>query len=134
MKDLKRQSYWALPPLLIVLLAVQMGAEEKQPPTVKLTIDYGDGCQKCFTSLPHKSAMTVLDALRLAEKHPRGIEFRFRGKGSTALLTRIDDLENQGGQRRNWIFRVNNKLGDRSFAAVQLKAGDTVLWKFEKYR
>ena len=78
--------------------------------------------------------MTVQDALGVAAKHRRGIQFRQRGKGSTALLTQIDDLKNGGGGKRNWIYHVNGKRADRSFAIFQLKAGDTILWRFEKYQ
>ena len=59
--------------------------------------------------------------------------FKFKGKRATALLTKIDDIENEG-QGRNWLYRVNRKLADRSFGVFKLKAGDTVLWKFDKYR
>ena len=61
------------------------------------------------------------------------ITFRYRGSGSTAFLYRIDDLENEG-RGRNWIFRVNGKLGQRSFALHELRPSDRVLWKFDTYR
>jgi hypothetical protein len=111
-----------------------LAAEEKPSAIVKLTVDYGDGCEKSFTRLAWTSSMTVLDAMRLAAKHPRGIEFRQRGKGATAILTQIDDLKNEGARQRNWIYRVNGKLGDRSFGVFQLQPEDTVLWRFETYR
>jgi len=49
------------------------------------------------------------------------------------MLTRIDDLANEGSGR-NWIYRVNGKLADRGIGAFNLKLGDTVLWRFEKYQ
>lgn len=99
---------------------------------VRVVIDYGDGVQKHFTRLTWKPGMTVLDALKAAAKHPRGIKIDYRGDGSTAFLTRIDDLENEGGGR-NWLYRVNNKLADCGFGAFALKSGDAVLWKFAQY-
>ena len=78
--------------------------------------------------------MSVADALKFAAEHPRGISYKVRGRGATALLLQIDDLENQGGSGLNWIFRVNGKLGDRSFAVTPLQPGDRVLWKFDEYR
>jgi hypothetical protein len=100
---------------------------------VRLAIDYGDGVEKHFTSLAWREGMTVLDAMKAAQEHPRGIEFQFRGSGATAFLTQIDDVKNEGAGR-NWIYRVNGDLAERGFAVQKLAAGDTVLWKFEKSR
>ena len=96
-------------------------------------IDYGDGSEKHFTAIAWKEGMTVFDAMQAADQHPRGIDLAYRGKGATALLERIDDLENEGAGR-NWIFRVNGKLADRGMGVYELKSRDAILWKFEKYR
>ena len=101
--------------------------------TIKLAIDYGDGVQKQFATLPWTKDMTVLAALEAAAKHPRGIKFTHQGKGETLLVTAIDDLKNEG-KGRNWLYEVNGKLGDRSCAVMPLKAGDSVLWRFGKYQ
>ncbi len=61
------------------------------------------------------------------------MKFQERGSGATAFLTQLDDLKNEGSGR-NWIYRVNGQIADRSFAVYRLEAGDTVLWKFEKSR
>ena len=105
------------------------------PPSkpVVLIVDYGDRSQKHFNQIPWQRGMTVLGALQFARQHPRGIRYQYQGKAATALLIKIDDLPNRGQRSRNWIFRVNNKLGDRSFAVFELKPGDTVLWKFQAY-
>jgi hypothetical protein len=104
-----------------------------QTKKVAVVIDYGDGVEKHFTAIEWKEGLTVLDAMRAAQSHKRGIRFEQRGSGDTALLTKIDDLANEG-RGRNWIYRVNGKLGDTSFGARKLEAGDSVLWKFEEYR
>ena len=100
---------------------------------VVLIIDYGDHFQKHFTAITWVRDMTILEVLQAAVKHPRGIQFNHRGKGKTAFLTSIDKLKNQGGDR-NWVYRVNGKLGDRSFAAFTVQPTDTILWTFGKYR
>ena len=100
---------------------------------VKMIIDYGDGVQKHFTALSWKKGMTCLDALNQAKKHPRGIRFSYRGKGARGFLTTIDGLKNEG-QGKNWIYRVNGKLGDRSFAIQTLNQGDVTLWNFGQYK
>ena len=79
--------------------------------------------------------MTVLDVLAEAKKHKRGrLDFKQRGTAVTALMTQIDDVANQGGGRRNWIYYVNSKKADRSFAIRDVKPGDEVLWRFETYQ
>ena len=105
----------------------------KSTKIVAVVIDYGDGVQKHFTAIEWKTGITVLDAMRTAKAHPRGIRFEYQGDGATALLTTIDDLKNEG-KGRNWIYRVNGKLADTSFGVRELAAGDSVLWKFEAYR
>jgi hypothetical protein len=97
-----------------------------------LVIDYSDGVQKHFTHIAWKMGLTVQDALRLAQEHPRGIRCEFKGEGGTTLLTRIDDVVNQG-RGNNWLYRVNGKMGEVSCGIRKLDAGDTVLWKFEEY-
>ena len=110
-------------------------AEDPEPAQkpMRLVIDYGDGVEKHFNSIAWKDGSTVLDVLVAAQKHPRGIKFVHRGKGETAFLTRIDDRENEG-RGRNWVYRVNGELADRSFAVRAVKPGDTILWKFGEYR
>jgi hypothetical protein len=100
---------------------------------VRLVIDYGDGVEKHFTAIAWKHEMTVLDAMIAARKHPRGIKFVHRGSGKTAFLTKIDDLENEG-RGSNWIYRVNGKLANQSFAVFPVKPADTILWEFGEYR
>lgn len=106
---------------------------EPEKKAVTLIVDYGDGVEKRFTALTAAKDATVLDLLNAAQKHPRGIRFEYKGKGETGLLTQIDDVKNEGAGR-NWIYRVNDKLGDRSFAVFPVQAGDVVLWKFIEYK
>jgi hypothetical protein len=99
---------------------------------IKLVVDYGDGVEKHFTKLAYKTDMTVLDAMRAAEKHAHGIKAEVRSSGETAFLTKIDDVANEGSGK-NWVYRVNDRLGDRSIGIYKLKPGDTVLWRFQEY-
>jgi len=102
--------------------------------TVTLTIDYGDGFQKRFVNIRWRKGMTVLDAMQSAKRHKRAqFDFTYRGRGATALLSKIDDVGNEGGGKRNWIYSVNKQKGDRSFGICKLHSGDAVLWRFETY-
>ena len=121
---------------LVVAVSTTTFADEPPPPAkvVSLVIDYGDGVELRFPSVPWKDDMNVGDVMTFASQHARGIKFKSRGSGATALLYRIDDLENEGGSGLNWIFRVNGELGDRSYAITPIAANDRILWKFDEYR
>jgi hypothetical protein len=121
--------------LLSATSAPARGQQATAPPAavVSVVIDYGDGVKKTFTALPWKKGMTVLDALRAASAHPRGIQFKHRGKKETAFVTEVDGLENEGAGN-NWLFFVNKKMGKRSCGVIELLRGDAVLWKFGKYK
>jgi hypothetical protein len=116
--------------MALVLLALASAGHAAEH--VKVVIDYGDGTEKHFTQLSWKEGLTALAATQMAEKHARGIKLKLRGSGETAFVTQIDDVINEGAER-NWVFRVNGKLGDRSSGIYKLNAGDTVLWRFQKY-
>ena len=126
--------------MLLVLAVTSYGQSEEGVKTqgrrtsIVLTIDYGDGVQKRFPSIPGKKSFTVLDAMSWADKHPRGIDFVKRGRGERTLVTQIDDLKSRDGSEKSWIYRVNGKLGDRSCAVFPVRAGDTILWRFERYQ
>ena len=125
-----------LPIVYASISSTPAGAEEKEAPVdhVKLIIDYGDGTERHFKRLDWREKMTVFDAMRQAAAHPRGISFKHQGQRDTLFVTQIDDLKNEGGSERNWIYRVNEELGDRSIGIQPLKAGDTILWSFETYQ
>jgi hypothetical protein len=116
-----------------LVLSAASSAAAQEPELVRLVVNYADGVEKHFTALPWREGMTVFDAMQAAQEHPRGIKIQFRGSGATAFLTQIDDVKNEGSGR-NWIYRVNGELAERSFAVQKLAAGDAVLWKFEKSR
>ena len=104
--------------------------------TVKLVIDYNDGIQKVFAKIPWKSGMTVQDAMAAAQASGHGIKYESKGSGETAFLIRIDDVQSLGarGDKKNWVYSVNEKLADRGFGVYKLSAGDAVVWKFEPPR
>jgi hypothetical protein len=70
--------------------------------------------------------------MKAATARPHGISFSYTGSEAAAILTRIDDVQNEGGGagRKNWQYSVNNANGDRSFATFELQAQDVVIWRF----
>src|SRR4051812_27613233 len=101
-----RRDWLAAFVLAAACLCSQSVADEPSR-TAGLTIDYGDGVQKTFTSLPWKEKMTVFDLLKAAEKSPRGIKVAHTGSGETFFITAIDDLSNEGAGGNNWRYTVN---------------------------
>ena len=114
--------------LLVSPLTSLPAADPEQKP-VQLIVDYGDGVRKQFTKLEWKEGMTVLAALQQAAKHPRGIKPATQGSGEFTLLISIDELKNEGNGK-NWLYRVNGKLADKSCGIQKLSAGDVVTWQF----
>jgi hypothetical protein len=99
---------------------------------VRLTIDYGDGVQKTFTSLKWKEKMTVFDALKAAKNHPRGIKVSHIGSGAGVFITAIDGVTNEGAGGRNWRYTVNDTPAQVGAGGMELKAGDVIVWRFGK--
>jgi len=56
----------------------------------------------------------------------------FNGRGETTFITTIDDAMNEGANGRNWRYTVNNQPAQQSAGVMELKAGDAVIWRFEK--
>jgi hypothetical protein len=99
--------------------------------SVRLIVDYGDGAAKTVANLAWAKGNTVLDAMKAATARPHGISFSYTGSGDSVVLTRIDDVQNQGGGagKKNWQYWVNGTYGDRSFAVFELQAQDTIVWR-----
>jgi hypothetical protein len=123
--------------LAAVLLMLAAGpaivsATAAEENTVRLTVDYGDGVAKTISDQAWSKGNTVLDAMKAATSRPHGISFSYTGSGASAVLTKIEDVQNQGGGagKKNWQYWVNGAYGDRSFAAFELQAQDQVLWRF----
>ena len=70
--------------------------------------------------------------MKAATSRPHGISFSYTGSGASAVLTKLEDVQNQGGGagKKNWQYWVNSAYGDRSFAAFELQAQDQVLWRY----
>jgi hypothetical protein len=120
--------------LAVVLLLASSAGQfvVAQSATVRLVIDYGDGVIKTITDVAWTKGNTVFDVMTAARRHTHGIEFKNTGSGSSAFLTQIDDVPNQGGGagKKNWQFWVNTTYGDKSFGVYEVQALDVVFWRF----
>jgi Domain of unknown function (DUF4430) len=110
--------------------AAREAAEGANRKTVSLAIDYGDGRREVYPSLDWHEGMMVAELFGRAS----GIAVTLKGAGQGAFLTAIDGVANEGAEGKNWMYEVNEKSGDRSFAVYELRPGDRVLWTFGKQR
>src|SRR5215472_9650244 len=93
--------------LATIFLFAGIDRGQAQSATVRLVVDYGDGVIKTITGLPWAKGSTVLDVMNAAKSRPHGISFTYTGSGASAFLTRIDDVANEGGAKKNWQLWVN---------------------------
>ena len=117
--------------LAAMLLAIPAAGERAhaQSATVRLVVDYGDGVIKTITGLPWAKGSTVLDVMNAAKDRPHGISFSYTGSGASAFLTRIDDIANEGGAKKNWQLWVNTSYADRGFGVYEVQPLDVVFWR-----
>ena len=99
--------------------------------TVSLEIHFGNGARRSFDALPWRQGMTVADLMRLARDFRPSIRYEQRGKDAEAFLESLEGVEGGGDGQRNWLYRVNGELGDKSFGVFELNPGDEVTWSFE---
>jgi hypothetical protein len=126
----RRVALWAA--VLLVVATAWATRPVAAGDTIRLIVDYGDGASKTVANLPWAKGNTILDAMKAATTRPHGISFSYTGSGDSAVLTKIDDVQNEGGGagRKNWQYWVNGTYGDRSFAVFELQAQDTIVWRF----
>jgi hypothetical protein len=48
------------------------------------------------------------------------------------FITAIDDAANEGDGGRNWRYTVNDQPARTSAGVAEVKAGDTILWRFRQ--
>jgi len=100
--------------------------------SVRVTIDFGDGFQRVYSSLACPEGKTVFAVMEDMKVHPHPTTFTYSGSGETAFLTEVEGVKNEGTgpDKKNWLCWVNGKFGDESFGVHPLMPGDEVLWKF----
>lgn len=102
--------------------------------SVTLVIAYGDDVEKRYGMLPWTEGMTALDAMKLAQAKPAplGLVMELVGEGDRAFVKSLEGMPNEGGKpgNRNWVYRINDRKGDRSCGVAPLAHGDTLLWQF----
>jgi hypothetical protein len=98
--------------------------------TASLSIDFGNGVRKQFASLAYRHGMTAGDLMREAHKFRPGLRFTQRGSGAMGFVESLENVANEGGGGRNWLYSVNGQPATKSFDAQTLEPGAAVLWEF----
>jgi len=100
--------------------------------TVQLEVDFQSDRENIVVRIPCSEDSTVLTILARAQ-NIGDLEFTSIGEGETAFVTSIGGVENQAAAGDNWVYRVNDELGDKSCGVFSVKPGDEVLWVFGEY-
>jgi hypothetical protein len=78
--------------------------------TVALTIDYSNGAQKHFSSIPWKKGLTILGAIQASEGISPGATIRFGSDRSGHVLGLvIDEMPDGDTGASEWVVWVNTK-------------------------
>ncbi len=97
--------------------------------TVTLEVDFGSDKRSKSIDVVCSPESTVLLSLERAQNMKK-LKVDFRGTGETAFVTSIGGMKNEGAEGKNWIFRVNDKLGDKSAGVYPVKPGDKISWSY----
>jgi hypothetical protein len=100
---------------------------------VSLTIDFGNGARREFAALPYAQGMTLGDLMDQARTFRPPVVFTQQGEGESAFLTSLEGVANEtGANGRYWLYSVDGRHGEVSFAVQSLAAGVAVLWEFRR--
>jgi hypothetical protein len=101
--------------------------------TVTLTIDFGNGARREFDDLPWAPGLTLGKLMEEAREFRPAINFAQQGTGKMAFLSSLEGVANESGaDGRYWLYSVDGRHGDVSFAVQPLEAGAAVLWEFRR--
>ena len=84
--------------------------------------------QKDFIKQEIISGKTALDLTK--EK----ASVKIKGEGVNAYVTEINRQETLNSKKEYWAFYVNGKMAEVGAGSYQLKDGDKIEWKIEKYQ
>ncbi len=78
--------------------------------TVSLCIDYNNGVQKHFSSIPWKEDLTILDAVAASTNIPPGMAVGFGSDRSGHVLGLvIDGMPSEATPTLDWVVSINAK-------------------------
>lgn len=147
--SMKRAKFWLALTIVIFMIVSLFGsgwwsAKKPAPPRpaggpptltpeaggMKIILDFGNGAASQTYTLQEPGATTALGALRqLASENNFPVQVKESDFG--VLVEAIAGVENS--QEQFWMYYVNGQLAQTAADQYQLKAGDLVEWKYEKF-
>ena len=101
--------------------------------TVHVEILFGSDRSSIQNEVDCMNDTTVFSALQAAaEKGGYGFESTGVLKGDK-FITSIGGVDNLAADGKNWIYQVNDVLGDKSSGVYAVQPEDRVVWSFGKY-
>lgn len=97
---------------------------------VKLKINIPDG-EPLELNLSYSKKSSLFDVMKMAQEDEK-LSFEFRGEGETVFVTSIQGIPNGGSSGPNWIYRINEKMGDCSAGVKTIEDGDSIEWSLGK--
>lgn len=122
--------------LVLVILAIFAGyffyqnkllTTKKSVVQQTFTIYFKTAGQTNFTKQEIISGKTALDLTK--EK----ANIKTKGEGVNAYVTEINGIIAQDSKKEYWAFYINSKMATVGAGSYQLKQGDKIEWKIEKY-
>lgn len=77
--------------------------------TVSLTIDYSNGSQKSFATIPWRDHLTILEALQAAGTIPPGLVAKFGSSRNGSVINLTLDGVPREGMASEWLIWVNER-------------------------
>jgi hypothetical protein len=101
--------------------------------TVTLTIDFGNGARREFDDLPWTPGLTLGKLMEQAREFRPAVTFTQQGEGDMAFLKSLEGVAHESGpDGRYWLYSVDGRHGEVSFAVQPLEPGAAVLWEFRR--
>ena len=99
---------------------------------VTVTISFHSDRDDIEATVPCFDNSTAFSVLEQAAKEN---EFKVdsAGKGETRFVKAIAGVVNLRSEGDNWIYKVNDQLGDKSSGLYPVKPDDRIEWSFGKY-
>lgn len=125
--------------LLLVALVLFLGCDksadrdskelQRDIGTVALEINFGESKSSKSIDVVCSPDSTVLLSLERAQQMNK-LKFESKGSGERTFVESIDGVGNEGAGGKNWIYRVNDKLGDKSAGVFEVAPGDKISWSW----
>lgn len=122
--------------LVLVALVVFAGYffyQSKSQPTKKSTIQQNLSVYLKLAGEESFSRSEVVVGKTALDLTKEKANIKTKGEGANAYVTEINGITAQVSKKEYWAFYVNGKMAEVGAGSYQLKEGDKIEWKIEKY-